>query len=109
MPKLPEGVQKKSKHQSYLEDYAKNKEKRVAKIIEWQKKNRAHYNFLARKRRALKKGQQFTEVFQEEPKCTEDIKHIIEVESAVERAGRIAVTSAVVSAVVKDGLYFVSF
>jgi hypothetical protein len=55
MPKLGPGKEKKSKRQQHLDDYAKNKEARIAYIIEWQRLNKDHVNRLARERYARKR------------------------------------------------------
>ena len=56
MPKLGPGKEKKSKRQQHLDDYAKNKEARIAKIREWQVANKDHVNRLSRERYARKKA-----------------------------------------------------
>jgi hypothetical protein len=56
MPKLGSGKEKKSKRQQHLDDYAKNKEARIAYIMEWQRLNKDHVNRLSRERYAKKKA-----------------------------------------------------
>ena len=55
MPKLAPGQEKKSKRQQHLDDYAKNKDARIAYILEWQRLNKDHVNRLARERYARKR------------------------------------------------------
>ena len=56
MPKLAPGKEKKSKSQQNLDDYSKNKDARIAYILEWQRLNKDHVNRLARERYARKRA-----------------------------------------------------
>lgn len=56
MPKLPPGKLKKTARQCHLDDYAKNKDARIAYIREWQRLNKDHVNRLARERYARKRA-----------------------------------------------------